>query len=68
MKSRYSFNLDTSTMDLIDNAAKQNQCTRSAIATMFLQLISFVPIEKLKHTSPLPDLLGINTETYHAGK
>lgn len=61
-KHRYSLNLDTGTIALIDEAAAKNHTSRSAIARMFLQLIKHVPVNRLQEKSPVPAILGIETK------
>lgn len=66
-KKRYSLYCDAETMALIDKAAEINDISRSAVAAMFLQLVRYVPVDRLRETSPVPTLLGINTkEAIHA--
>ena len=62
MKKRYSFYVAEETMDLIDQAAAQNNISRSAVIRMFLELINHVPTQSLKLVTPIPALLGIDTE------
>ncbi len=62
IKDRFSINCDVETMGLIDDAAKRNHTSRSAVVRMFLQLVKYIPVEKLRETSPLPGILGIDVK------
>ncbi len=59
MKERYSISCPPETMALIDDAAEKNNLSRSAVIRMFLDLIRYIPVEKLKETSPVPQYLGL---------
>lgn len=58
-KGRYSFSCDPETIDQIDEAAKKNNTSRSAVVRLLLDLVHVVPADKLKQTSPLPAYFGI---------
>lgn len=58
-KHRYTFNCDLDVMALIDEAARQNNTSRSAVARLLLELVRVIPAEKLKQTSPVPAYFGI---------
>lgn len=65
-KFRYSLCLDVNTMDLIDEVARKNNVSRSAVVRMFLDLANHVPAERWQFSSPIPGLLGIDPEVNHA--
>ena len=58
-KGRLTINCDQDILDLIADAAQQNNITMSAVAEMFLELINYVDISELKKTSPLPFMFNI---------
>lgn len=61
-KERVSLNCDSEVMELIDKVAKKNHTSRSAIARMLLELIKYIPAEKLVEKSPIPGILGLGKE------
>ncbi len=61
IKERFSINCDVETMKLIDQVAKKNHTSRSAITRMLLDMIRYVPVEKLVETSPVPGILGLQS-------
>ena len=66
-KKRFTLSFDSKTASLIDEAARLNDTSRSAIANMLLQMIRYVPVDNLRETSPIPSLLGISKkEANHA--
>jgi hypothetical protein len=60
-KQRCSLNLDVETIQAIEEAARLNHTSRSAIARMLLQIIQYVPVNQLRELSPVPYFFGINT-------
>lgn len=65
-KFRYSLCLDVNTMGLIDEVARRNNVSRSAVVRMFLDLANHLPADRLQFSSPIPDLLGISPEVNNA--
>ena len=61
-KRRYSLSLDSETIEMIEEAARINGSSRSAIARMVLQTIRYLPFNRLRETSPVPAILGIDTK------
>jgi len=59
---RCCFCLDEQTLSLIDEAATRNNISRSAVIRMFVDLVNYLPPERLKSTSPIPALLGLTKE------
>ena len=66
IKRRYSITCDVDTMTMIDNAARKNGLSRSAVTRMLLHLIRYVPSDRIRETSPIPAFLGINEEVENA--
>ena len=62
MKERYSISCPPETMALVDQAAERNNISRSAVIRMFLDLIRYIPVEKLRETSPVPGYLGLSNK------
>lgn len=65
-KRRLTLSIDSKTVTQIDEAARVNDTSRSAIARMLLHLIWYVPVDNLRETSPIPSLLGVKKEANHA--
>lgn len=58
-KVKCSITVDSGTLDLIQKAAKLNGLSRSAVIRMLIQTICYIPLEKLKETSPVVHILGL---------
>lgn len=62
-KHRLTINCDHETLREISNVAKQNGTSQSNISRMLLYMIHYVPAEKLKETSPVPSIFGLNNNS-----
>lgn len=58
-KEKFSITCDRDTIEAIDKVAKQNKMSRSAISRMLLQMIYYLPAERLKEITPVPSILGL---------
>ena len=67
-KQRCTLSVDSEMMACIDEVARKNNISRSAVAHMFLDLVKYVPVEKLRFKSPILGLLGIDKENHHVDK
>jgi len=64
-KQRCTLSVDSEMMACIDEVAKKNNISRSAVVRMFLDLAKYVPVEKLHFKSPILGILGIDKENQH---
>lgn len=67
-QNRYSLILDPETISVIDEVARKNNASRSAVVRMFLDLTKYIPVDKLQFSSPIPQLLGLSEEDDHASR
>lgn len=59
LMQKYSISCDMHVMAKIDKAALANNMSRSAVARRLLELIDYVPVEKLKKSPLIPELGGV---------